>query len=320
MDVKTSPLVAIRCITYNHEPYIRDALDGFVMQKTNFPFVAIVHDDASTDGTADIIREYAAKYPDIIKPIYETENQYSRRDGSLSRIMNEACAKTGAKYYALCEGDDYWTDPLKLQKQVDFLEAHTDYSMCFHNCIVHWEDNKFPDKLISEKLEYREYSGAELWNKYVSQTASLMLTRDVYSAKLYKKAKANPKIGGGDWALILGCATCGKIFCIPEVMSVYRRNPGSLTYTAGEELRLIVDKIELSKIFGDDYRPVTEEYCIPPLVRDFYAHLRRWKWIKAFRLCNISFRYSRRRTLKELCIQLKNYYFGASSVVKKDEA
>ncbi len=101
------------------------------MQKTNFPFVAIVHDDASTDGTAAIIKEYAEKYPDIIKPIYETENQYSKRDGSLTRIMKEACEATGAKYIAMCEGDDYWTDPLKLQKQVDFLESHPDYGMCY---------------------------------------------------------------------------------------------------------------------------------------------------------------------------------------------
>jgi len=125
------PLVVIRCITYNHEPYIRDALEGFVMQKTDFPFVAIVHDDASTDGTAAIIREYAEKYPDIIKPIYETENQYSKRDGSLGRIMNKACEETGAKYIAFCEGDDYWIDPLKLQKQVDFLESHPDYGMVY---------------------------------------------------------------------------------------------------------------------------------------------------------------------------------------------
>jgi len=131
MQSNEKPLVAIRCITYNHEPYIRDALEGFVMQKTNFPFVAIVHDDASTDNTAAIIREYAEKYPDIIKPIYETENQYSKWDGSLGRIMDKACEETGAKYIAMCEGDDYWIDPLKLQKQVDFLESHPDYGMCY---------------------------------------------------------------------------------------------------------------------------------------------------------------------------------------------
>ena len=122
-------IVTIRCLVYNHEPFLRQCLDGFVMQQTNFRFEAIVHDDASTDGSAAIIREYAAKYPDIIKPIYETENQYSKRDGSLRRIMN---AHTHGKYVAMCEGDDYWTDPLKLQKQVDFLESHPDFSLCTH--------------------------------------------------------------------------------------------------------------------------------------------------------------------------------------------
>lgn len=115
------PIVSIRCAVYNHEPYIRQCLEGFVMQKTNFKFEAIVHDDASTDGTAAIVREYAKKYPDIIKPIYETENQYSKRDGSIGRIMDAAMASS-TKYIAICEGDDYWTDPLKLQKQVDILE------------------------------------------------------------------------------------------------------------------------------------------------------------------------------------------------------
>lgn len=120
-------MVTIRCATYNHEPYIRQCLEGFVMQKTNFRFEAVVHDDASTDKTADIIREFAEKYPEIIKPIYQTENQYSKHDGSLTRIMN---AHTKGKYIAFCEGDDYWIDPLKLQKQVDYLEANEDYSVC----------------------------------------------------------------------------------------------------------------------------------------------------------------------------------------------
>ena len=126
MNTESPLIVSIKCLVYNHEPYLRQCLNGFVMQKTNFRFEAIVHDDASTDKSADIIREYAEKYPDIIKPVYETENQYSKHDGSLSRIMN---SHLRGKYVAMCEGDDYWTDPLKLQKQVDFLEAHPDYGM-----------------------------------------------------------------------------------------------------------------------------------------------------------------------------------------------
>ena len=120
-------MVSIRCLTYNHSGFIRQCLEGFVNQKTHFRFEAIVHDDASTDGTDEIIKEYAEKYPDIIKPIYESENQYSKKDGSLARIIN---AHLKGKYVAMCEGDDFWTDPYKLQKQVDYLEAHPQCVMC----------------------------------------------------------------------------------------------------------------------------------------------------------------------------------------------
>lgn len=136
-DKNDLPIVSIRCITYNHEPYIAQCLEGFVMQKTNFKFEAIVHDDASTDKTADVIRKYAEKYPDIIKPIYETENQYSKRDGSLRKIMD---AHMRGKYIALCEGDDYWIDPLKLQKQVDFLESNIEYGMCFTDFNIYYQE------------------------------------------------------------------------------------------------------------------------------------------------------------------------------------
>lgn len=119
--------VSVVCNAYNHEKYIRSALDGFVMQKTTFHFEVLVHDDASSDHTAEIIREYEIKYPDIIKPIYSTENQYSKNDGSLDRIQY---GRVQGKYIALCEGDDYWTDPLKLQKQYDLLESHPEIDMC----------------------------------------------------------------------------------------------------------------------------------------------------------------------------------------------
>ena len=110
------PLVSIHCLTFNQAPYIRQCLDGFVMQKTNFPFEAIVHDDASTDGTAEIIQEYAEKYPNIIKPILEKENQYTKIGFSgIEKLMAE---KEQGKYIAICEGDDYWTDPQKLQNQI----------------------------------------------------------------------------------------------------------------------------------------------------------------------------------------------------------
>ena len=137
------PLVAIHCLVYNHEPYLRDCFEGFVIQQTNFPFVAIVHDDASTDGSAAIIREYEKKCPHMFRSINERENVYKKGGlDAINKIMNTAIEATGAKYVAVCEGDDYWTDPLKLQKQVDFMEANPEYSVCFHRYDIYDETNK----------------------------------------------------------------------------------------------------------------------------------------------------------------------------------
>ena len=128
-----SPLVSICCLTYNHAPFIRNCLDGFMAQQTDFPIEILVHDDASTDGTDVIVREYAEKYPEIIFPLFEEENQYSRGyAGKMDIEFNYSRAR--GKYIAYCEGDDYWTDPFKLQRQVDYMELHPDYSVCFHRC------------------------------------------------------------------------------------------------------------------------------------------------------------------------------------------
>ena len=210
-------LVAIKCLVYNHEPYLRDCLEGFVMQQTNFPFVAIVHDDASTDGSAAIIREYEKKFPNIIKPIYETENQYSKRDGSLGRIMNTAIDATGAKYVAMCEGDDYWTDPLKLQRQVDFMEANPEYSMSTENGLVIYKDGYSWN--FSEK-ETRDVSMEELLYQRQFPTASVLmrteLLRDVYKIE-------GPKFDTFIWTYM---SQKGKIYYQNIVSSVYRRVDG----------------------------------------------------------------------------------------------
>ncbi|HIP34128.1 MAG TPA: glycosyltransferase [Bacteroidia bacterium] len=125
-------LVSISCLTYNHAPYIKQTIDGFLMQKTNFDFEILIHDDASNDGTAKIIQEYESKYPNLIKPIYQKENQWSKGVRSISAKYNFPRAK--GKYIAMCEGDDYWTDPLKLQKQVDLLEDNNKVGIVFHPC------------------------------------------------------------------------------------------------------------------------------------------------------------------------------------------
>ena len=122
-------VVSILCAAYNHEDYIAQALEGFVKQKTNFKFEAIVHDDASTDNTAEIIKDYASRYPDIIKTVLQKENQYSK---GLKYLHNSMHPLARGKYIAMCEGDDYWTDPYKLQKQLEFMEKHPECSVSYH--------------------------------------------------------------------------------------------------------------------------------------------------------------------------------------------
>ncbi len=217
-------MVAINCITYNHEPYIRQCLEGFVMQRTNFRFVAIVHDDASTDGTAAIIREYEEKYPDIIRPIYETENKYSKRDGSLSKIMNEAIDATHCKYVALCEGDDYWIDENKLQMQVDFLENHLDYSVCSHRIKKYYHDQQVfyvdrLDKMFANR-EGREYTNrSKVW---LSETSSVVY-RYVADIEFVKYPYS-----GIDVVHMYFLLKHGRGFCLSKVMSIYRQHAGGV--------------------------------------------------------------------------------------------
>lgn len=126
----TEPLVSVCCITYNHVSYISEGIDSFLMQETNFPFEILVYDDASTDGTEQIVLEYVEKYPGIIRAVIQTENQYSKVG---LKITNLLFSKAKGSYIALCEGDDYWTDRTKLQKQVQFLEDHPEYVITYTN-------------------------------------------------------------------------------------------------------------------------------------------------------------------------------------------
>lgn len=135
------PLVSICVLTYQHEKYIEQALDSFLSQETTFPFEIVIHDDASKDKTAEIIRRYAEQYPDIVKPLLQTENQYSKGVSNISGVFNFPRAR--GKYIAFCEGDDYWINTKKLQKQVDYMEGHPECAMTFHAAMVVAEDGSF---------------------------------------------------------------------------------------------------------------------------------------------------------------------------------
>ncbi len=222
------PLVTIRCITYNHEPYIRECLDGFVMQKTNFRFEVIVHDDASTDGTTDIIREYAEKYPDIIKPIYQKENQYSKFGfGGISKILNE---NTRGKYVAFCEGDDYWTDPYKVQKQVDILDNHPDYGCVYTKYITVDTNSNICYSERSQIHMARSHSGdifADLLLGNFPQTLTIL-----YRANLINSIFNNCE-NKFDYSRFLSLAIQSKFYYLDEQTGAYRINPKGMIMTNG---------------------------------------------------------------------------------------
>lgn len=229
-----SVLVCIRCITYNHEKYIRDALEGFVMQKTDFRFEVIVHDDASTDGTAAIVKEYAEKYPDIIKPIFETENQYSKHDGSLQRIMNDAI-HPDAKYIAMCEGDDYWTDPYKLQKQVDIMEANeqvvavvTACSVADVNGNIMEKIRKYPVVKDNKPGMYNLHDFFRNQHQYPTLTVMYRLLSYKQITEMFDRCKSRFL---GDWILWVCLHTQGDFYFMDEVTAAYRINPTSVTHT-----------------------------------------------------------------------------------------
>lgn len=218
---KSIPAVSICCATYNHVHFIRQCLDGFVMQKTKFPFEVLIHDDASTDGTQDIIREYETKYPDIIKPIYQKENQYSK-GVRVSLVYNYS--RVRGKYVALCEGDDYWTDPYKLQKQVDFLETHPDYVMCSHQFNRYWQADGRLEEIADPHFKGADYDLSNLiGGRWLSQTLTVMYRRSALILQDYEKYGMSM-----DMILFYALLKHGKGYCLPDVMAVYRYHKGGV--------------------------------------------------------------------------------------------
>lgn len=216
------PVVSIHCLVYNHEKYIRQCLDGFVMQQTNFAFEAIVHDDVSTDGSVAIIKEYAERYPEIIKPIIETENQYSK--GGFAHVNNILRKKSQGRYIAWCEGDDYWIDPHKLQKQVDYLEAHPEICMCTHAWNVVTGDGKSLGSVCVLNHDGMLDAGKVIQNVYAPQTATFLYRNRGEMPAFFKKLDV------GDYPIRVYNAISGGVYYMNTVMSCYRRySSGSWT-------------------------------------------------------------------------------------------
>ena len=224
IDDTAQPLLSVCALTYNHESFIKETIEGFLKQKVDFPVEIIIHDDASTDATQDILKQYNKEYPGLFKLILQTENQRSIFGGGM--LPRFVYPNVRGKYIALCEGDDYWTDPHKLQKQIDFLESSLEYSMCFHEVEVISEiTGNFTARKYSN-LEKTTFETEDFFERHIVGTCS-MVFRNL--PKLYKNLPRH--ISSGDKWLILLLSLEGKIKYFKETMAVYRLHDSGISRT-----------------------------------------------------------------------------------------
>ncbi|QLE78826.1 glycosyltransferase [Francisella sp. Scap27] len=247
-------VVSILCQTYNQKNFIRDALDSLLMQETNFAFEVIIRDDASSDGTAEIIREYQEKYPRIIKPIYEIENQMTKGLGMIPGKLPQVMKGRVAKYIAFCDGDDYWTTPYKLQKQIDFLEQNPVFMGSAH--ASRYLRGSEVAELVSVPPEGKtEYTFEEYLGSCYFQTSSWVYRYDtnvrcLIDKYFYKKC-------GGDVYMSLVFMTLGPIKYFDEVMSVWRVNEQGEWHKNSSDVQVMQNLAASSKtanILDDKYR------------------------------------------------------------------
>lgn len=235
--------VAVICVTYNHERYIADALEGFVRQKTSFPFRVFVGDDCSTDKTPEIILSYAEKYPHVIIPVLR------KRNITAGRNWEDLVARTSEEYLAFCDGDDYWTDPLKLQKQYDYMEAHPELRSCFHDALISVETSD--GKWFQSKDYGNTEDGKLLWpsgnkrfrKRKTYRIENFVMFGFVHTSSMFirwDRSIGFPEWffghGVGDYPMWMLQVNTGRFGYLDEIMSVHRRtDSGSYSFTKREE-------------------------------------------------------------------------------------
>lgn len=247
---QTRELVSIVSISYNQEKFIKECLESFIIQKhDDFDIEIIIADDASSDSTQDIIREYAKKYP-IIKPVLRTKN-IGIKDNLL-----DALSRAGGKYIALCEGDDYWTSDIKLSKQYTYMQANKNVSLCFHPVEIVYANDNHSNEIFPDESAWSDLSINNLLDHNFIQTNSVMY-RNTFNYKNILSGEPLPL----DWFLHIYHAKEGSIGFIPEVMSVYRRHEESVWWRTEQTntafwrknaLKLMATFDNISKLFPKD--------------------------------------------------------------------
>ena len=243
-----TPLVSIVCITYNQVGYIQRCLEGFLMQKTNFEYEILVNDDASDDGTPQIIEEYERQYPNLFRVIYQKENQYSK---GISPWFDILFPIAKGKYIAICEGDDYWTDPYKLQEQVDFLETNPEYGMCYM---------KSQQYLQSSQQYGHTFGGPYTYYKDIIRINTIPTLTVVMKTQLalqfiidIEPQKKNWKMG--DYPMWIWFSYNSKIKFFNKTTGVYRILPNSASHSRSADYRInfVLSGIDIQEYFSIKY-------------------------------------------------------------------
>lgn len=236
---KRDMMVSVCCITYNHEKYIAQALDSFLMQETNFKFEILIGEDGSSDNTKAIIQDYCSRYPGIIKLISHEVNV-----GAIRNQIGVLAAAKG-KYIAMCDGDDFWTDAFKLQKQVDFLEGNEDYVICCHHTeVIDDQDKTVYVKDYPVELEF-DYKDVLLGKREETRIVSLMMRNIKEITKVTEQSWYLDTYGTDTLLKLYAVANTGKkIYVLPDVMACYRFHTGGIW-------SMIDPKVRKSRMISD---------------------------------------------------------------------
>lgn len=243
-------LVSVFCEVYNHEAYLRQCLDGLTMQQCDFKYEILIHDDCSQDNSVDIIKEYVDAYPDIMKPIYQPENQTSK---GIDLWCAYQFPRAKGKYIAVCEGDDYWTDPLKLQKQVDFLESHSEYGLVHTYRKIDMAGQLYETPLI----DYKETKKTLLHSCSIA-TCTVMYTTEIFNLiqDEYARILRESNLPMSDYPLWLLIAEKSKIGYLPDATANYRMLPESASHSKSKSKMYNFDKgtMQCKSIFFNRFK------------------------------------------------------------------